>query len=126
MPRRRRIAFGLSALAAAAAALPAAACEVPEEGAAPYRRLVARVKYLPETEAWAESMSREKRVVQYVLHLDAPRRVGGRCHWIVEVRAADRLWKRFLVAETGGPPIVLDADPAGSAPAGAARTSGMQ
>jgi hypothetical protein len=107
MPRRRRIALGLSALAAAAAALPVAACEVPEEGAAPYRRLVARVKYLPETEAWAQAMSRDKTVVQYVLHLDSPRRIRGRCYWIVDVRAGERPWKRFLVPGSGGPPLEL-------------------
>jgi len=106
MPRRRRIALGLSALAAAAAP-PAAACDVPEEGAAPYRRLVARVKYLPETEAWAEGMSRENKRVQYVLHLGAPRHIGGRCYWLVEVRAGDWTWKRFLVPGAGGPLIEL-------------------
>lgn len=107
MPRPRRIPLGLSALAAAAAALPAAACEVPEEGTAPYRRLVARVKYLPETEAWAARMSRQGAVVQYVLHLDAPRRIEGRCYWVVEVRAGERLWKRFLVPGEGGTPLEL-------------------
>lgn len=74
-----------------------------EEGTAAYRRLVARVKYLPETEAWAESKGREKETVQYVLHLDAPRRIQGRCHWPVEVRAGKRMWKRFLVPAAGGP-----------------------
>lgn len=103
MPRRGLVAAGLSL---ALAAPPAVACEVPgDEGSAPLRRLVARVKYLPETEVWAELMSRNRTVVQYVLLLDEPRRVEGRCHWPVEVRAENRLWKRFLVPGESGPVI---------------------
>lgn len=77
-------------------------CTVPDEGAAPLRRAVARVKYLPETEAWAEHMARNRMVVQYVLSLDEPRRIGGRCYWPVEVRAGGKLWKRFFVRPGDG------------------------
>lgn len=101
MPRRRSLAAGLILLLAAPAA--ALACDLPaDEGSAPMRRLVARVKYLPETESWAGRMALARAAVHYVLLLDEPRRVAGRCHWPVEVRAEDRLWRRFLVSAEGG------------------------
>lgn len=95
----KNIAF-LAALALAAAA-PASGCEIPDDGPAPWRRAVAKVKYLPETEAWSERMSRERAAVQYVVLLDRPTHVGGRCYWPVEVRAGARLWRRFLVTPDG-------------------------
>lgn len=105
MPGRRRLAAGLSLLLAAPAA--AIACDLPaDEGAAPMRRLVARVKYLPETEAWAERMAQARAAVHYVLLVDAPRRVNGRCYWPVEIRTGDRLWRRFLVPGESGALIV--------------------
>ena len=67
----------------------------------PLRRAVSRVKYLPETEAWAELASRDRAVVQYVLSLDEPKHVAGQCYWTVEVRADGKLWKRFLVTPDG-------------------------
>lgn len=33
---------------------PALACEYPDEGNMPLRRAAAKVRYLPETEAWAD------------------------------------------------------------------------
>jgi hypothetical protein len=90
---------------------PALACPYPDEGNMPLRRAVARVKYLPETEAWAAAMHEAGAVVQYALLLDQPRREHDRCYWPVEVRAAGKLWRRFyvspdgkeLMAETAGP-----------------------
>ncbi len=82
--------------------LPVFACDVSdEEGNTPWRRAVSKVRFLPGTEAWAEAMSREGATVQYVVSLDAPRHVAGRCWWPVEVRAAGKLWKRFLVTPDG-------------------------
>lgn len=105
MPGRRRVAAGLILLLAATAA--AVACDLPaDEGSAPMRRLVARVKYLPETEAWAERMAQARAAVHYILLVDEPHRLAGRCHWPVEIRAEDRLWKRFLVSAEGG--VVAD------------------
>jgi hypothetical protein len=90
------------ALLAALAAGPALACALPEEGGdTPWRRAVAKVKYLPETEAMAELQSRERNAVQYVVSLDEPKRLGGRCYWPVEVRIEGKLWKRFLVTPDG-------------------------
>jgi hypothetical protein len=91
---------------------PVLACEYPDEGNMPLRRAVSKVKYLPETEAWAASMHKAGEVVQYALRLDEPFREAGRCYWPVEVRAGGKLWQRFyvtpdgnrLLAETGGPP----------------------
>ncbi|MEO8143618.1 MAG: hypothetical protein ABI654_05330 [Betaproteobacteria bacterium] len=92
----------LALLAAALAALPAFACEIPDEGGnTPWRRAVSKVKYLPETEAWAESMTRERSLVRYAVSLDEPKRLDGRCYWPVEVRADGKLWKRFLVTPDG-------------------------
>jgi hypothetical protein len=62
---------------------------------------VAKVRYLPQAEAWSEAARREKKSVQYVVSLDAPEHVGGRCYWPVELRAEGRPWKRFLVTPQG-------------------------
>jgi len=83
-----------------AAALPAAACEVPDEGGTPWRRAVAKVRYLPETEAMVQ-MQPDRSLLRYVLSLDDPRHLAGRCWWPVEVRVDGRLWKRFLVTPQG-------------------------
>ena len=80
---------------------PALACPYPDEGNLPLRRAVAKVKYLPGTEAWAASMREAGAVVQYALLLDAPKRENGRCYWPLEVRAGGRLWRRFLVTPDG-------------------------
>jgi hypothetical protein len=90
------------ALAGLLSAAPALACSVPPDGGeTPWRRAVAKVKYLPETEAMVELQVRDRNVVQYVVLLDAPRQVDGRCHWPVEVRVEGKLWKRFLVTPDG-------------------------
>jgi hypothetical protein len=82
-------------------AAPALACEVPDEGGnTPWRRAVAKVKYLPETEAMA-ALQGDRSLVRYVVSLDEPKRVGRRCYWPVEVRVDGRLWKRFLVTPDG-------------------------
>ncbi|MEK6244798.1 MAG: hypothetical protein AABM33_09890 [Pseudomonadota bacterium] len=90
----------MAILALASASSPA--CDVPDEGGnAPWRRAVSKVKYLPETEVWVELMSRDRNIVRYVVSLDEPKYVGGRCYWPVEVRAEGKLWKRFLVTPDG-------------------------
>lgn len=91
----------LALAALAGFALPALACEVPDEGNMPWRRAVAKVKYRAETEAWAEVTSHDRNLVQYVVLLDEPKHVAGRCYWPVEVRAAGKRWKRFLVTPDG-------------------------
>ncbi len=85
---------------AIALAAPVWACEVPDDGGAPLRRLITRVKHLPETEAWQKSLS-EGTIAQYVLRVDSPQKIRGRCYWPVEVRAGGELWKRFLVTADG-------------------------
>lgn len=89
-----------AALLAAALALPAWACDVPDDGSSPLRSLITRVKHLPETEAWLKTLP-EGAPAQYVLRLDSPEKIRGRCYWPVEVRAGGRLWKRFLVTANG-------------------------
>jgi len=80
----------------------ALACEAPADlEGAPWRVAVARVKYLPEVEAWAEYQQRERNVVQYVVRMDEPKTLQGRCHWPVEVRADGKLWRRYLVTPDG-------------------------
>jgi hypothetical protein len=83
--------------AALALAAPAFACDLPDDDYATLRRMVARVKYLPQTESWAEARTRDGAQVQYVLSLDRPSRRDGLCWWPVEVRADGTVWKRFLV-----------------------------
>ena len=85
----------------ALAAVPALACDYPDEGNTPLRRAVARVKYLPEIEAWAAAMRKAGAHVQYALLLDHPALKDGRCYWTVEVRANGEVWKRFLVTPDG-------------------------
>lgn len=90
----------LAALALLVAAAPAPACEMPDDGSAPLRRLILRVKHLPQTEAWQQSLP-EGRIAQFVLRVDSPQKIRGRCYWPVEARAGGELWKRFLVTADG-------------------------
>jgi hypothetical protein len=82
-------------------ALPALACEMPDEGNMPLRRAVTKVRMLGEVDAWAEHMRRSKISVQYLLRLDAPVHQDGRCYWPVEVRGEGKLWRRYLVTPDG-------------------------
>lgn len=82
-----------------AAACAAQACEVPGDGTS-LRRALLKVKYLPETEAW-EFAARKSATVQYVLSLDAPREIEGRCYWPIEARSDGKLWNRFYAAPGG-------------------------
>ena len=97
-PREARVA-GFSLILAFAASTHA--CEVPNDGSSPLRRAITRVKYLPQTEAWQKSLPAEA-VAQFVLLVDSPQKIRGRCYWPVEVRASGVLWKRFLVTADGG------------------------
>lgn len=90
-----------SALILAVAAMPAAACSVPPDLASPLRGAVAAVKHLPRTEAWERALPAGT-AAQYILHLDQPRRIDGRCYWTLDLRAGTTLWKRFLVTPGGG------------------------
>jgi hypothetical protein len=83
------------------ACMPALACEYPDEGNMPLRRAVSKVKYLPDTQAWASSMHQSGAVVQYALLLDTPRHEHGRCYWPVEVRGGGTLWRRYYVSPDG-------------------------
>ena len=89
------------ALALATVSLGAAACDYPDEGNLPLRRAVSRVKYLPETEAWAAAMHKAGEVVQYAVYLDKEHHRAGRCYWIVEARAQGKTWRRFYVSPGG-------------------------
>lgn len=82
-------------------ALPACACQYPDEGNMPLRRAVTRIQVLPETEAWASAVHKTGAVVHYAVLLDQPVRVSGRCYWPVEARAEGKLWRRFLVSPDG-------------------------
>jgi hypothetical protein len=84
--------IGVLALAAA----PTFACEYPDEGGMPLRRAVTKVRMLPEEEAMSRSTT-----LQYLVKLDEPVRMKGRCYWPVEVRAEGHLWRRYLVSPDG-------------------------
>jgi hypothetical protein len=89
------------AAAIAAAPLAGLACDIPEDdGNRTWRRAVAKVRYLPETEAMV-SVQPDRSLMRYVLSLDEPRHLAGRCWWPVEVRVDGKLWKRFLVTPQG-------------------------
>jgi hypothetical protein len=104
---QRRLIILLAAFVLAQGAR-AAGCDIADENGAHWRRAVAAVKYLPEIEAWAERMARDKVLVQYVLSLDEPSTVEGRCYWPLEVRAGGKVWRRYLVASVGGRVIRLE------------------
>lgn len=67
----------------------------------PLRRAVTRVEMLPEVDAWARAMNQNRVKPQYVVRLDEPIRVAGRCYWPVEVRADGKLWRRYLITPDG-------------------------
>ena len=103
LPRLRKARFcQIAAITLASAfALPlAAACEVPDDGSSPLRRAVSRIKYLPETARWQRALPAGA-IAQFVLLVDSPRTIRGRCYWPVEVRSSGELWKRFLVSASG-------------------------
>lgn len=80
---------------------PAFACDYPDEGNMPLRRAVSKVKFLPETQAWASSMHKTGAVVQYALLLNEAKRRRGRCYWPIEARAEGKVWRRFYVTPDG-------------------------
>lgn len=67
----------------------------------PLRRAVSKVKFLPETQAWADTMHKAGTVVQYALLLQESRLKDGRCYWPLEVRAGGELWRRYYVTPDG-------------------------
>jgi hypothetical protein len=81
-------------------ALPALSCALPDEGNAPLRRMVSKVKYLPETEAWQATLP-DGVIASFLLSADAPIRISGRCYWPVEARAAGIRWTLFYVSADG-------------------------
>lgn len=99
-----------AAVALLAAACAAQACEVPGDGGS-LRRALLKVKYLPETELW-ELAARKSATVQFVLSLDSPREVEGRCYWPIEARSNGALWNTFYATPRGE--HVLVAGPGGT------------
>ena len=73
---------------------------MPDDGSAPLRSAVTRVKHLAETEAWLKALP-QGRIAQFVLLVDSPRKIRGACYWPVEVRASGELWKVFLGSADG-------------------------
>ncbi|MEO8716733.1 MAG: hypothetical protein ABI423_00775 [Burkholderiales bacterium] len=90
------------------AACTAQACEVPGDGTS-LRRALLRVKYLPETEAW-EIAARNTATVQYLLSLDAPLDLDGRCYWPIEARSNGAVWNTFYATPRGEIALVAAAD----------------
>ncbi|MGH8721777.1 MAG: hypothetical protein ACREU4_07320 [Burkholderiales bacterium] len=99
-----------ASFAALLAAFAAQACEVPGDGTS-LRRALLKVKYLAETEAW-ELAARRTANVQYVLSLDDPRELDGRCYWPIAARSNGELWNTFFA--TPGGEHILVAAPDGS------------
>jgi len=67
----------------------------------PLRRAVAKVKYLPGTEAWAAGQHQAGKAVQYALQLERTLSLAGRCYWTVDAIADGQLWRRFYVTPDG-------------------------
>lgn len=84
-----------------ALALPALACDYPDEGNMPLRRALTRVQMLPETETWQRERRDAGDAVQYRLLLEKEFFFNGKCHWTVETTAEGKLWRRFYVSPDG-------------------------
>src|SRR5262245_8740479 len=79
----------------------AIACSYPDEGNMPLRRAVTRVEMLPEVEAWSAAMKRTGVIPQVTVLPGESVHRAGKCYWPVDVRAGDRLWRRYLVTPDG-------------------------
>ena len=95
----------------------AQACEYPDLGNLPLRRAVSKVKFLPQTEAWADGQHQAGTVVQYALQLERTLRLAGRCYWTVDAIAEGRVWRRFYVTPDGKRVLGEDRKPAAARPA---------
>lgn len=84
-----------------ALALPALACEYPDEGNMPLRRALTRVQMLPETEAWKRERLDAGDALQFRLLLEETITVEKRCYWTVEALAGGKVWRRFYVSPDG-------------------------
>jgi hypothetical protein len=82
----------------------------------PLRRAVSRVKFLPQTEAWAAAQHKSGVVVQYALLLDEEWHRNGRCYWTVEARAQGAAWRRFYVTPDGKRLLGADGRPLAAGP----------
>ena len=90
----------------------AQACEYPDLGNLPLRRAVSKVKYMPQTEAWAAAQHEAGKVVQYALQLERTLQRAGRCYWTVDALAEGKLWRRFYVTPDGQRVLGEDQKPA--------------
>jgi hypothetical protein len=88
------------------------ACDYPDLGNLPLRRAVAKVKYLPQTEAWATARHEAGQAVQYALQLERTLQQAGRCYWTVDAIAEGKLWRRFYVTPDGTRVLGEDRKPA--------------
>ena len=84
-----------------ALALPAFACDYPDEGNMPLRRALTRVQMLPETETWQRERRDAGDAVQFRLLLEETVILKKRCYWSVEALAEGKLWRRFYVSPDG-------------------------
>jgi hypothetical protein len=84
-----------------ALALPALACDYPDEGNMPLHRALTRVRMLPETESWQRERREAGDVVQFRLLLEETVLLKKRCYWAVEALADGKLWRRFYVSPDG-------------------------
>jgi hypothetical protein len=103
---------GVAALFIGAAS--AYACDYPDLGNLPLRRAVSKVKFLPQTEAWAIGQHKAGKVVQYALQLEQTLQRGGRCYWTVDAIAEGKVWRRFYVTPDGKRVLGEDLRPAGA------------
>jgi len=64
-------------------------------------RAVAKVRMLPETQAWQRERRRAGELVQFRLLLEKEAYFNRKCHWTVEAAANDQVWRRFYVSPDG-------------------------
>ncbi|HXJ10049.1 MAG TPA: hypothetical protein VNH12_11105 [Burkholderiales bacterium] len=79
----------------------ALACEVPGDATKAVQRALAKVKQLPETEAWQAEKRKAGEPVQFRLLLEKEAYFNRKCHWTIEAVAKNELWRRFYVSPDG-------------------------
>lgn len=81
-------------------------------------RALAKVKQLPETEAWQAARRKAREPVEFRLLLEKEVYLNRKCHWTIEATAKGELWRRFYVTPDGESVLIDYATslPGGEAP----------
>jgi len=76
-------------------------CEYPGDATIALQRALAKVKQLPETQAWQAEKRKAGEPVQFRLLPDKEAYFNRKCHWTIEALSKSELWRRFYVSPDG-------------------------